>query len=262
MFGNEPVLSDAESFYQRMLARDPVEAVEQAKAFMARHSLADYCDDVARPALMLAQKDAERGVLEEGNTKILRETVESLSADIAHEHWVAKKEAHAAILAPAAKLPVLHKDQLASDWQSGAPLVLIGVRTELDEAAAVVLSTLVQTHGIATRMERPEVLKAGNLAKLDLSGVAMICLSRVDLKTPAHIHYAARRVRSRAPHAKLLLGVWSTIDDKTLTGLREAVNADYAARSFHRAATIVLEEAAEQPQPRTESLKSAHSAHA
>jgi predicted PurR-regulated permease PerM len=262
MFGNEPVLSDAEAFYQRMLARDPVEAVEQAKSFMARHSLADYCDDVARPALMLAQKDAERGVLEEGNTKILRETVDSLAADIAHEHWVAKKEAHAAILAPAAKLPVLDKDQLALSWRSEAPLVLIGVRTELDEAAAIVLSTLVQTHGIATRMERPEVLKAGNLAKLDLSGVALICLSSVDLKTPAHMHYAARRLKSRAPHAKLLLGVWSAIDDKVLAALKEAVNADYAARNFHRAATIVLEEAAKHPQLRTESLKSGQSAHA
>jgi len=34
LLGDEPALSDAESFYQRMLARDPVEAVEQAKAFM------------------------------------------------------------------------------------------------------------------------------------------------------------------------------------------------------------------------------------
>jgi hypothetical protein len=120
----------------------------------------------------------------------------------------------------------------------------------------------VQTHGVATRMERPEALKAGNLAKLDLSGVAMICLSSVDLKTPAYIHYAARRLRSRAPHAKLLLGVWSAIDDETLTGLREAVNADYATRSFHGAATIVLEEAAKHPQLRTESLKSEYSARA
>jgi hypothetical protein len=93
--------------------------------------------------------------------------------------------------------------------------MLIGVRTELDEAAAVALSTLVQTRGIANRMERPEALKAGNLAKLDLSDVAMICPSSVDLKTPAHIHYAARRLRSRVPHAKLLLEVWSAIDDDT-----------------------------------------------
>jgi hypothetical protein len=96
----QPVLSDAESFYQRMLARDPVEAVEQAKSFMARHSLCDYCDEVIRPALMLALKDAERGILEEGNAKILRETVDCLFTDIAHEHWVTRKEAYAAILAP------------------------------------------------------------------------------------------------------------------------------------------------------------------
>jgi len=210
---------------------------------MARHSLADYCDQVARPALLLAQKDVERGILEEGNAKVLRETVDSLFTDIAHEHWVARKEAHAAILAPAGKLPILDKDQLALSWRSEAPLVLIGVRTELDAAAAAVLATLAQTHGIGTRIERPEVLKAANLAELDLSGVAMICLSSVDMKTPAHIHYAARRLKSRAPHAKQLLGVWSAIDDKPLTGLKEAVNADYAARSFHQAATIVLEEA-------------------
>jgi len=90
----------------------------------------------------------------------------------------------------------------------------------------------------------------------------MICLSSVDLKTPAHMHYAARRLKSRAPNAKLLLGVWSAIDDKVLAALKEAVNADYAARNFHRAATIVLEEAAKHPQLRTESLKSGHSAHA
>src|SRR6516225_2721993 len=73
LFGDEPALSESESLYQRMLARDPVEAVEQANSFMAKHSLADYCDEVVRPALTMAKKDAERGVLEEGKTTILRE---------------------------------------------------------------------------------------------------------------------------------------------------------------------------------------------
>jgi predicted PurR-regulated permease PerM len=262
MFGNERVLSDAESFYQRMLARDPVEAVEQAKSFMARHSLCDYCDQVIRAALMLAQKDAERGILEEGNAKILRETVDCLFTDIAHEHWVTRKEAHAAILAPTAKLPLLNKDQLALSWRSEAALVSIGVRTELDEAAAIVLSTLANIHGIGTRIERPDALKAANLTKLDFTGVAMICLSSVDMKTPAHIHYAARRLKSRAPHAKLLLAVWSAKDDKTLTGLQEAVSANYSARSFHEAAAVILEEAAARQQLRTENFRGEYIAHA
>jgi hypothetical protein len=63
------------------------------------------------------------------------------------------------------------------------------------------------------------------------------------MKTPAHIHYAARRLRARAPHAKILVAVWSVTDDKALADLKEAVSADYVARAFHEAATIILQEA-------------------
>jgi predicted PurR-regulated permease PerM len=243
LLGVEPALSEAESFYQRMLARDPVEAVEQAKSFMSTHSLSDYCDEIARPALILAQKDVDRGVLEKDKTKILCETVDNLFIDIAHEHWVSRKEAHAMNITAAAKLPSLEPDQLALSWRSKEPLLLVGVHSDLDEAAATVLATLTEIHGIKARAERPEALAAANLAKLDLSGTALICLSSIDMKTPAHIHYAARRLKNRAPHAKILLGVWSAADDKALTDLKEAVNADYIARTFHQAAAVILEEA-------------------
>jgi hypothetical protein len=243
LLGDEPALSEPENFYQRMLARDPVEAVEQAKSFMATHSLSDYCDEIARPALTLAKKDADRGVLEKGKMKILCETVDHLFMDVAHEHWVSRKEARAMTMTVAAKLPTLEKDQLALSWRSKEPQLLVGVHSELDEAAATVLEALLEIHGIGGRVERPEALAAPNLAKLDLSGTALICLSSIDMKTPARIHYAARRLKNRAPHAKLVLGVWSVSDQKALTDLKEAVNADYIARSFHEAAAIILDEA-------------------
>ena len=72
-----------------MLARDPIEAIEQAKSYMMTHSLAGYCDEVVRPGLMLAQRDSERGILENEKKIHMRETVESLSADIAHESLLA-----------------------------------------------------------------------------------------------------------------------------------------------------------------------------
>jgi predicted PurR-regulated permease PerM len=256
LFGDEPALSEAESFYQRMLARDPVEAVEQAKSFMAMHSLAGYCDEVARPGLILAQKDAERGLLEESNRRNMVETVEALFSDIAHEHWLAKKEAHASTLASVAKLPTLHQDQLASTWRSSKPLLVIGVYSELDAAAAAILATLAETHGISTRVERSEVLAAANLAKLDLSDTALICLCSVDIKTPARIHYAARRLKSRAPHAALLVGVCSATDEQAIAGLKDAVNADYTSCSFHEAATIILQEATAKQDPRAQRLRS------
>jgi hypothetical protein len=248
LLGVEPALSEAENFYQRMLARDPIEAVEQAKSFMTTHSLSDYCDEIARPALILAQKDVDRGVLEKDKAKVLCETLDNLFIDVAHEHWTTRKEAHAMNITTAAKLPSLEPEQLALSWRSKEPLLLVGVHSDLDEAAATVLATLTEIHGIKARTERPEALAAANLAKLDLSATAMICLSSIDMKTPAHIHYAARRLKNRAPEAKILLGVWSAAESNTLIELRNTVNADYVARTFHEAAAIILREATtEQP---------------
>ena len=244
LLGVEPALSDAENFYQRMLARDPIEAVEQAKSFMTTHSLSDYCDEIARPALILAQKDIDRGVLEKEKARIFCETVDNLFIDVAHEHWITRKEDHAMSIAATAKLPIFEQpDQLALNWRSNEPLLLVGVRSDLDEAAATVLATLTEIHGVKARVERLEALGAANLAKLDLSTTALICLSSIDMKTPAHIQYAARRLRNRAPEAKIVLGVWSAADGKPLIELKNAVNADYVARTFHEAATIILQEA-------------------
>jgi hypothetical protein len=144
------------------------------------------------------------------------------------------------------KLPILERDQLSSNWRSEEPLLLVGVHSDLDEAAATILATLTEIHGVKARAERPEVLAAANVAKLDLSSTALICLSSIDMKTPAHVHYAARRLKSRAPHAKILLGVWSVADDKAFTDLKEAVNADYVARTFRQVAAVILEEATKE----------------
>ena len=201
-------------------------------------------------ALILGQKDAERGVLEAEKTKVLRDTIESLFLDLAHEHWVSRKETHVTLGAPERQLPFLEKDQLGSGWHSKDALALFSVRTDLDEAAAIVLAAILEVHGIKARVDRSETSAALNLSKLDLSDTALIVLSSIDIKNAAHIQYAARRVRNRAPHAKILLGVWSATDDKPLIDLKDAQNADYVARTFHEAATIILQQATTgQPAP-------------
>jgi predicted PurR-regulated permease PerM len=251
LFGDEPALSESQVLYQRLLARDPVEATEHAKAFIATHSLSHYCDEVARPALKLAQKDAERGALDADAVDVLRATVKHFFDDIAHEHKVLRKETRLASQGPVGSLPIIGKDQLAPHWLAEGPLVSIGVRTCLDEAAAEVIATLARTHGVDARVEKHGALSAAQIAHLDLSGAALVCLSCLDTKTPAHIHYAARRVRSKAPHAKLIIGLWNGGDDKELESLRQAVDADYAAKSFHDAAVIILREAADVRSPQS-----------
>ena len=60
MFGDEPPLKPAELIYQRMLARDPVEAAEQARAFLREKPLAAFYDDVLLEGLRLAHREMTR----------------------------------------------------------------------------------------------------------------------------------------------------------------------------------------------------------
>ena len=51
MLGDRPALSPPEIFYQRMLAGDPTEAVEQAEEFLKESSLIVYYDEIAMKGL-------------------------------------------------------------------------------------------------------------------------------------------------------------------------------------------------------------------
>ncbi len=77
LLGDTPPLSPAERFYQRMLAGDPAEAVEQAEKILKKKTtLIDYYDDVVIEGLRLAQNDADRGTLEPERLADIRDTAE------------------------------------------------------------------------------------------------------------------------------------------------------------------------------------------
>src|SRR6202023_2030881 len=75
MFGDEPPLTPAETVYQRMLARDPVEAAEQAQVFLREKPLVAYYDEILLEGLRLAQTDAERGLLDQERMEHVRDAV-------------------------------------------------------------------------------------------------------------------------------------------------------------------------------------------
>ncbi len=64
LLGDQPALSPPEIFYQRMLAGDPVEAIDQGWQFLKERALVTYYDEVALAGLLLAQEDLSRGTLD------------------------------------------------------------------------------------------------------------------------------------------------------------------------------------------------------
>jgi hypothetical protein len=102
------------------------------------------------------------------------------------------------------------------------------------------LAQLLQKHGLGARVAPYEAASRASVARLPLDGVMMICISYLDISgSPAHLRYLIRRLRTRAPQASILVGLWpaedSVLSDKALqaqigadhytTTLRAAVDA-------------------------------------
>jgi hypothetical protein len=261
MFGDRPALSPPEIFYQRMLARDPTEAAEQAEEFLKERALSAYYDDIALKGLQLAQADATRGVLDGVRQAEICSAVRELVSDLADEADVEPEKGKATVNAEAAAavdglpdaaslagIPVLRSGDLRPEWRGERAILCTAGRTPLDEAAATMFAQLVSAHGVPARVEAAEAHSTANIFRLDGLGVALVCLSYLDGSSPAHMRYSVRRLRRKLPNATIMLGCWSADKDAAaLEQLRDAAKADVVAGSLREATRLCVELASDVP---------------
>lgn len=266
LLGDRPALTPAESFYQRILADDPDEAEAQAEIYLKSSSLSSYYDTVALTGLQLAASDLARNRLSAVTVERLKTAVRELIDDLDSYDDVApnaaavdervagstsEQRASPKQPAPGADLPGNRLDvsRLAPQWQAEAPVLCIAGRGQLDEAAAGMLAQLLGKHGLGARVLPYEAVSRTGVGSLDTRGVAMACVSYLDLGgNPAHLRYLLMRLRKRLPREPLLVGLWPPQDpilrdpdlrrelgaDFCVSSLREAVEACLAAASATR----------------------------
>jgi predicted PurR-regulated permease PerM len=257
LLGDRPALTSVESFYQRMLAGDHDEVYDHAELLLKQRSLSSYYDDVALKGLRLAVIDAERGVLTPGHLERIRASIQSLIEDLEDYEDLRSPQAGAeAPVAsdadldvpryPAAAGPVQRKLDLAPTWRGAAPVMCIAGRGLLDEAVATMLAQLLDKQGIASRVVPHVATTRAAIGKLDMGGVAMVCISCLDLSgSVSHLRYLLRRLRWRLPlDVPILVGLWpdeaEVLHDERL---RAAVGADYYATSLHDTVEACLQSA-------------------
>src|SRR5215203_4084838 len=134
------------------------------------------------------------------------------------------------------------KIELAPAWRSEAPILCIAGRGPLDEAASEMLAQLLSKHGLCARVVPHEAVSRANVEGLDVTGVAMVCVSYIDISgTPAHLRYLLKRLRQRLPEAPLLVGLWPA-EEAVLSGpeLQSMVGADYYVVSLRDAIAACL----------------------
>jgi len=261
MLGDKPPLSAAETFYQRILAGDPDEAIRQAEEFLKQHTLASYYDEVALNGLKLAQTDIARGALDPVRLARVEEALHGLIEDLSDhddERPAVTKPAEQdngqnpevdapdTTPQPGISLPVLRREEIQPRWQGDSAVLCIGGRNALDKASGAMLVQLIQKHGLGARLEGAESLSTTRIASLDTSGVALVCLSYLDASSPVHLRSVIRRLRRKLPDAPILVGCWQ-LSDSQATALTEAAKGDLTATTLTQALEMCLAGAAGAP---------------
>ena len=251
--GDRPALTPTENFYQRILAGDPDEAVEQAERFLAEHSLSAYYDEVALEGLQLAAADATRGVLSEQQVERINLAVKELVDDLAeHDDVQPSPRKHDDSVAGEAPDKPMNVPEPAStdsaevppspEWRGETPVLCVAGRGPLDEAASAMLAQLLGKHGIGSRMVSYEAVSRARIASVEASGVVMVCLSYLDITgSPAHLRFLIRRIRQRFSGAAILVGIWPAADPFLRDrASQQAAGADHYIGSIREALNICL----------------------
>ena len=213
LLGDRPALTPVEGFYQRILADDPAEALEQAAVLLQERSLTAYYDEVALGGLKLAAADARRGVIDRAGARRMVGAMLTVIDDL-------EAEDEAAHAAPALNPAAGGASQLAEtapaalpgappDWQRPGSVTCIAGRGALDDAVTAMLAQLLAKRGFGVRRVEHAATARDSLAALDLSSTKLICLSYLEVGgTPSHLRYLVRRLRSASGRTPVLVGMW------------------------------------------------------
>lgn len=255
LLGDRPPLTPVESFYQRILAGDADEAQDHAELLLKERSLSSYYDEVALNGLQLAANDAERGAIGHRQLEMVRNTIKDLIRELADcndrdpsptEQQLAGTPKDQRERPKAAPPGVASNGSaLPPHWQGPAPVLCLAGKGPLDEAVAAMLAQLLEKHGLGAKVASYHAASRDAIASLDVTGVAMICISYLDIRgNPSHLRYLLQRLRRRASGIPILVGLWPA-DDEILRDkqVRTEIGVDYYVSSLRDAVESCMAEA-------------------
>lgn len=239
LLSDVPALTPDHTYYQRLLARDQVEAVEIVERFLKTEPAANVFDAMLIPALNYAERDRLEGHLSiEEEAAVIDTTREVL--DIFSESQTVAMSVSAA--------PPL----------DGQPLRVLGyaVNGPGDELALRMLAQLVGDLPIALDVTTTRVLASELVEHVRVNGYGLICFADLPPSTSSKTRYLVKRLRTALPGLRIVVGRWAhpSLAGDTLQPLTDAgashvsssllETRKYLAEAAHVGTAVVSEPAA------------------
>src|SRR5262249_28116181 len=142
-----------------------------------------------------------------------------------------------------AELPMLRRDKLQGPWAGATAVLCIAGPSPLDEAATVMLAQIFNKHGFGVQVKKHQVVSPGNVFQLGGEGVALVCVSYVDIgDAQSRARAAIRRVQAQIPKVTVLAGLWGPNKDES-GAIRNELKASYYANTFSEAVRLCIKAA-------------------
>lgn len=183
LLGSDPVLDMPTRLYQRLLAGDFEDASELAIEVAEEKGPGVFYDTVGIPTLRLATE--------------------------AHTTVATAEHRHRLVSGMAQVIEDLRED-FAVDAALPPEVICIGARWQVDSLAADMVAHTLATAGHPARVAPGGAVTPAYLARLDLAGAAVVCLSCFSPDPVRHCRYLVRRLRQRWPDLKIVVALWNT----------------------------------------------------
>ena len=221
LLGDRPALTPVESFYQRIVANNPDEALAQAEALLSDRPLVDYYDGVVLEGLKLGVEDAARGTIDRAGSVRMARSMLSVIADLK---------------------PFAVPTRPASADAKALTVVCVAGHGAFDEPVTAMLVQLLCARGMAARAVGNGAVSRDMIVGLDLDGVDVIAISYLQLEgSPAQLRYLVRRLRGQAPDARIVVGLWpqgeAALNDPAI---QQALGADAYVESLAAAVDDIV----------------------
>jgi len=209
LLGDEPALEPKYRFYQRLLAEDVEEADDLLEEYLADNTVVQVYDDVVLPAMSLAERDWHNDRLDQRKQTMIRNAVRDLVEEVGDR----PKRADAAN--PQAAEPSKASPAAPPASPTGAAVhydrtvICLPARDTADEIAAMMLAQLLEYEGYQAEYVSVERLASEYLELVEKKNVQVVLISALPPAAVTHARYLVKRLRTRFPDLKIIVGLWT-----------------------------------------------------
>ena len=195
LFGDEPVLSSAQRFYQRMIAMNAEDAAELTEQLLKDQSVVDVYDDVIIPAMSLAEEGRHAGFLDSATEVYFLENTRELVDEIGSRGVSGPEENRSAV-----------------------KVICLPAKDAADELACQMFAQLLP--GIEVQVMPLGIATDGLVQAICTARPDVVCISGVPPQATRHVVVRCRHLRRLCPDTTIMAAVWSDAD---LTSVRSRI---------------------------------------